>query len=498
MRLPLPLALVAAVLLVPLAPARAAPQTVLVLVTGDENGHLLPSTEGEPPKGGAAEVLGYWTSKEGHCPGKIARDGAPACKDGKTLVLSTGDHFSGPSISSFFQGAPVAEAMARMGYAASAMGNHELDFGREQFDRLRDTGGFPYLSSNVRPPADKKDKEYNLGLKPFTIFQRGGVKIGVVGLSAGNVAKTVMSGRFYGNEVVAYEPALQAAIPAVRKAGADVVIVIADECPTVLEPIVAKHPDWKLALLAGGHCHTPVQRTVGTTPLVSPGRRWEKYLRAELTVDASRPAGQRLVGLDAKIVDVVGGQGAPAADAELNARLQTWVKKHDEALGEKIGYTRSGIDANSATLYTWYTRAIRTRLGTDVVMLNKKAFRGGVSPGPITPGNVYTVMPFDDSLLTVRIKGKDLAAALDNPAAVYDGASKRDGGGWSVKGKALDPEASYTVGTFEYLYFGGDNFPFERMDPSPGETGVVAQTPVIEWTRQQRTTQDKPLESLLH
>ncbi|MGZ3481577.1 MAG: 5'-nucleotidase C-terminal domain-containing protein, partial [Myxococcaceae bacterium] len=169
-----------------------------------------------------------------------------------------------------------------------------------------------------------------------------------------------------------------------------------------------------------------------------------------------------------------------------------------EALGEKIGYTRSGIDANSATLYTWYTRAIRSRLGTDVVMLNKKAFRGGVSPGPITPGNVYTVMPFDDSLLTVRIKGKDLAAALDNPAAVYDGASKRDGGGWTVKGKALDPEASYTVGTFEYLYFGGDNFPFERMDPSPGETGVVAQTPVIEWTRKQGTTQDKPLESLLH
>ena len=204
MRLPLLLALVAAVLLVPLAPARAAPQTVLVLVTGDENGHLLPSTEGEPPKGGAAVTLWYWTSKEGDCPGKFARDGAPACKDGKTLVLSTGDHFSGPSISSFFQGAPVAEAMARMGYAASAMGNHELDFGREQFDRLRDTGGFPYLSSNVRPPPNKKDKEYKLGLKPFTIFQRGGVKIGVVGLSAGNVAKTVMSGRFYGNEVVSY------------------------------------------------------------------------------------------------------------------------------------------------------------------------------------------------------------------------------------------------------------------------------------------------------
>jgi 2',3'-cyclic-nucleotide 2'-phosphodiesterase (5'-nucleotidase family) len=237
MRLPaLVPALVAVVSLAPLAPAAAAPQTVLVLVTGDENGHLLPNTEGDVPKGGAAETLGYWTSREGHCPGKIGKDGAPACKGGKTLVLSTGDHFSGPSISSFFQGEPTAEAMARVGYGASGMGNHELDFGREQFDKLRSLGGFPYLSANIRPPTKKADKDYDLGVKPFALFQRGGVKIGVVSLSAGNVAKTVMSGRFYGNEVVAYEPALQQAIPAARKAGADVVIVIADECPRCSSP----------------------------------------------------------------------------------------------------------------------------------------------------------------------------------------------------------------------------------------------------------------------
>ena len=495
MRLPsLAPALVLASFLAPTA--RAAPQTVVVLVTGDENGHLLADTEGDAPKGGAAEVLGTWVSKEGHCPGRLGKDGAPACKDGKTLILSTGDHFTGAPISTVFQGASVAEAMARMGYAASALGNHELDYGREQFDKNRDVGGFPYLSANIRPPSKKSDKEYDLKLKPFVIFQRGGVKIGVVGVSASNVAKTVMSGRFYGNEVVPYEPALQSGIPAVRKAGADVVIVIADECPTVLEPIVAKHPEWRLAFLAGGHCHTPVDRKVGTAPLVSPGRWWQRYLRAELTVDASRPAGQRLVGLETRVVDVVGGAGAPAPDSELAERLRTWQRKMDEELGEKIGYTRSGIDANSSTLFAWYGRAIRERVGADVAVLNRKGFRGGVAPGPITASSVYAVMPFDNSILTVKLKGKDLVTVLENPAAVYDGAKK--GNGWTVKGKPLEPEATYTVATFEYLYFGGDNFPFERMDPNPGETGVVAQTPVIEWTRKQATTQDRPLESLLH
>jgi len=490
----LPSVLVVALCLLPAA--QAAPQTVTVLVTGDENGHLLPGGEGDVKKGGAAETLGAWVANEGHCPGQIPKSGAPACKDGKTLVLSTGDHFSGPSLSSFFQGEPVAEAMSRMGYAASGMGNHELDFGREQFDKLREIGGFPYLSANIRPPAKKVDKPYDLGLKPWAIFERGGVKIGVVALSAANVGKTVMSGRFYGNEVTPYEGALNTAVPAVRKAGADLVIVVADECPTVLEPIVGKHPEWKLAFLAGGHCHTPVDRKVSTTPLVSPGRRWEKYLRAKLTVDAERPAGQRLLGLETKVVDVLVGPGRPAPDVDLAARIQTWVKKHDAALGETIGYTRSGIDANGAVLFTWYTRAIRERLNGDVCILNRKGFRGGVAPGAITPGSVYSVMPFDDSMLTAKLKGKDLVGALENPAAVFDGAAKKDGK-WTVKGKALDPAATYTVVTFEYLYFGGDNFQFERLDPEPGETGVVAQTVVIEWTRKLGTSPDKPLESML-
>src|SRR5262249_29548869 len=162
------------------------------------------------------------------------------------------------------------------------------------------------------------------------------------------------------------------------------------------------------------------------------------------SVDASRPAGQRLVGLETKDVDVVGGQGAPAADPELTERLATWQKKQDEALGEKIGYTRSGIDANSQTLFTWYGRAVRERTGTDVAVMDRKGFRGGVPPGPITASSVYGVMPFDNSILTVKLKGKDLITVLENPAAVYDGAAKK-GNGWTVKGKALSPDATYSV-----------------------------------------------------
>jgi hypothetical protein len=53
------------------------------------------------------------------------------------------------------------------------------------------------------------------------------------------------------------------------------------------------------------------------------------------------------------------------------------------------------------------------------------------------------------------------------------------------------------VATVEYLYFGGDGFEFEKLDPDPKETGMAWQTPVIEWTRKAGSTEAKPLEKLL-
>ena len=55
-----------------------------------------------------------------------------------------------------------------------------------------------------------------------------------------------------------YEGALNTAVPAVRKAGADLVIVVADECPACSSPSWPS-TEWKLAPLAGGHCHTLVE-----------------------------------------------------------------------------------------------------------------------------------------------------------------------------------------------------------------------------------------------
>ncbi|HVE83023.1 MAG TPA: bifunctional UDP-sugar hydrolase/5'-nucleotidase [Myxococcales bacterium] len=473
----------------PAAPAAAAPRVSLtVLVTADEAGWLLPSGEEGARKGGAAELLGQWVADEKHCPG------GTACKPGydATVALSAGNHWNGPAISSFFHGESTAEVMKRMGYAASALGTHELDFGREQFLKNRGADGIAYLAANLKVKApEAKDLE----LPPFKVLERKGVKLGVVGLARTKIAANVMAGRLEGLEVTPYEDALGQAVPAAWGAGADAVVVLVDECPTELEPAIQAHPDWKITLVAGGHCHQPYQKQVGSTWLLSPGQHLEQYARATLEFDPAKPARERLVKADAKVVDAT-GKGTP--DAEAAAAVKKWKEKTDAVLGEEIGFTKAGIDQASPLMAKWVAESIRATAGADVAILNKKGVRQSLPPGKITKGSVYSVLPYENSVLVAKLQGDQLVKNLQNPEAIFAGAAKGAKDQFKdAKGKPIEPGKSYTVATVEYLYFGGDGFEFEQHDPLPNETGMVWQTPVIEWTKAAGTSPQKPLEAKL-
>jgi 2',3'-cyclic-nucleotide 2'-phosphodiesterase (5'-nucleotidase family) len=477
----------------PTPPPAPKTQEVTLLVTGSASGQLLPTGEGDAARPGAAELMGHWVREEKHCPGTF-KGGTAACENPTTLALATGDHWNGPAISSFFIGQSTATVMKRMGYAASALGNHELAFGREQFLTNAKLGGFPFLAANLKVGEAAKD----LALPGFQVFERGGMKVGVVGLTSTKTVQTAMAGRAEGLEVTDYEAALSTAVPEAWKAGADVVAVVADVCPGDLRAAVEKHPEWKLAVVAGGRCPESAgfsDTKVGTTQLVSLGRGFDKYLRAHVTVDPAKPAGERVTGVDTKVVEV---KANTAPDAETAQLIGEWKTKLDEVLGQEIGFTQKGLAAGSPELARWVAGAVRDALKTDVVILNKKGLRGGLPAGKVTRGSVYTVMPFENTLLVTKVKGADLVAQLANPEAVVSGVTPAGKDKFKdAKGKAIDPKREYTVGTVEYLYFGGDGFGFEKLDPEPTDTGMAWQTPVVEWTKAQATTEKKPLEKVL-
>ncbi|HEX4621786.1 MAG TPA: 5'-nucleotidase C-terminal domain-containing protein [Myxococcaceae bacterium] len=469
------------------------PPEVTVLITGDEGGWILSTGEAGKEKGGAAETMARWTTLEHHADDALGADGEPAMPTDGTLALSTGDHGPGPAISAAFLGKPMAEVMRQMGYAASAFGRHELGFGREQFFKNRESAGFPYLAANLKV---KSDAAKGLELPPFKLFKRRGFAIAAVGLVSTGAPTTTMPGRFDGLEVQGYADALAKAVPAAWEAGADAVVILADACPADLQPILEKHADWKVTLAAGGHCGEHTDAKAGETPIVYPGRHFEHYVSAKLTFDPTKPAKERLSKVEVKHVDVVAGKDAPNPNASLAIYIDGWKKKLDNQLGEKIGYTKSGLTDDSPMLDKWVTTAWREVLKTDMAVANRGGIREGIGSGDITRASVYSMLPFENSVIICKIKGADLVKELANKNAVFSG-SKAGTKFKDAKGKPIDPKKVYSVAMADYIYFGGDGFNFEKKDPHGLETGMTWQTPVIEWTKREKLGPKDPLEKKL-
>ena len=118
---------------------------ITIFHTSDEHGWLEPS---RPPGslnvvGGAANIRSWILEKEGF-------------SSSSYLLLSSGDNWTGPAISTWFAGAPMVEAFNVTGYDAIAIGNHEFDFGRSVMLQRFDTSEAPYLGANIRDIGTKR------------------------------------------------------------------------------------------------------------------------------------------------------------------------------------------------------------------------------------------------------------------------------------------------------------------------------------------------------
>lgn len=474
------------------------PVQLTFLFTGAENGYLLPTPgEGGATRGGAAELLARWIA-DGHCAGPLGADGAPACPDEGTVTLSTGDNANGQAISSYYRGQPVAEVMRQMGYAASALGNRELDWALAQFLANTAKGGFPYLAANLRAKDDEGKK---LGLQATRVLTRKGVKVGIVGLASPKSLVTPMPGRMAGLELVPTDVALEESIAALRREGTGIVVVVSDDCLDSLAPLLK--PQWNVAVLAGRLCDEKYPEAVGLTKLVYPGRHFNSYVRATVTADLARPAPQQLLAVEARSIEVVNGEGAPAPEPKAKELIAAWKTKLDAALGEPIGFTREGLEQESPKMGAWLTTAIKEQFKADVGLLNRKGVRQSLPPGKVTKASIYDLVPWENEIVVAKVSGEALLLALSNVEARVAGVRPKPGAAdgenaWlDAKGAPIDAKKTYAVATTDYLYLGGDGFTLNKADPNPTQTRTSWQAATIEWTKAKKTDEKTPLESLI-
>lgn len=481
----------------------AAPESLVVLHTNDTHAHLMPFTlENGTPAGGAAARASL-----------IARERDPGAP---TLLLDGGDVFQGTPFFNFFRGVPDYRAMSLMGYDAGTIGNHDLDDGPAAWLRTsRAEAKFGILSANILVAADSSWAQgltpvpdgyvhrprWVGGLKvpdgtplrfiapPSIIRDVSGLKVALFGLTTDEITQIVEVKRNAGVAVDDPVAIAKEVVPELRKK-ADIVILLSHLGLDADQDLADRVPG--IDLIVGGHSHTRLNRPVrirngtdngyGGTLIVQAGYRGEFLGRIVLYLKNGRPD-----RFDGGLLSVYPSQGE---DPRIQTLLQPYADSIRAAMAVPVFHTQeripsSGLRDGETALGDFVADVIRETGDADLAIVNSGGIRAGFPEGPVTVGDVYTTLPFDNKVVVLTMPGWQVRELLDFVAGRLGkgGFAQVSGVKFVIRGdrasyirvggRSLDSDHLYRVGTIDFLVGGGDGYKIFSKAPPPDETNAI-------------------------
>ena len=410
------------------------------------------------------------------------------------ILVDGGDQFQGSLFYTYYKGKAAAEMMTALGYDAMTVGNHEFDDGPEVLRGFMDAVGFPILMSN----ADVSNEPKLAGvLKPSTVIERAGHKIGLIGLTPQDTPDLASPG---GN-ITFTDPAEAVAREIARLTEQGVSrIVVLSHSGYVVDQQVAASVDG-IDVIVGGHSNTYLSNT--SERAKGPYPTWVR------TPDGGRTAivqayayGKYLGKLDVTFDEngvVTEATGEPilidgqiAEDPSLKARIAAMAAPLDEVRNKVIGEAAAPIDGSrdncrskECEIGNLVADAMLARMkpqGVSIAFANGGGLRASIDAGPITMGEVLTVLPFQNLLSNFDLKGADILATLEAAVSQVEEGKGRfpqvaglryaytmtkgpnegriskvevnQGGAWVP----LDPDAVYGVVANDFIRGGGDGY----------------------------------------
>jgi 5'-nucleotidase len=459
------------------------PLRLQVLHTNDFHGRFLPELVGGEEIGGSA-VLAAWF------------DSARVRFDGPTVLLSGGDIMQGTAVSNLSWGRGAIDLHNRKGLDAAALGNHEFDWGLDTLRARVAESAFPWLAANVVDEATGTNPDW---IEPWVILERGGVRVGVVGIALAETPEIVMAGRTAGLRFEAEAPAIDRGVRALRDAGVDFVVVTGHvgavcavpgdpdgsdpEAPSeacqghlvdVLEA-VTERPD----LVVGGHTHLRNNFDVNGIPVL----QGPAYSRGVTVTRLERQPGAPARVTYRAIHAPRGAEVDP--DTAVARVVEGWLEAVGPILEESVAVLadsmtnaeRAPVENPSGNLLA---DAQRWATDADVGLVNNGSLRRSLPAGEATYGLLYEFQPFQNELVRVRMSGALLRGVLEfglrddgspwthvsgievevdrsAPAGSRVRAITRVGPD-GAPGAAIAPDEEVTVGTTEFLALGGDGY----------------------------------------
>lgn len=349
------------------------------------------------------------------------------------LLVDAGDAIQGEAIGTLSDGAYLVDIMGKVGYDAAVPGNHEFDYGMEQFLTLAETSEYEYISCNF------VDLTTNESVLPaYTILEAGGKKIAFVGICT---PETITSstptyfqnenGEFvygFGQDETGEKlyTLVQKAVDEARAEGADYVIAIAhlgiDAVSGPWTSTAVIENTTGIDVVLDGHSHSvlheeKVSNKNGEKVLLSSTGTKLNAVGQLLITEEGELSTQLISDIthtNSEVEDYIGEVTAEFSEIlnEVVATAEVDLVIYEPSTMEQEQPIR--IVRNAETnLGDLCADAYRYVTGADIAMVNGGGVRDNILAGDVTYHDIINVNPFGNEICMVEATGQDILDALE-------------------------------------------------------------------------------------
>lgn len=355
------------------------------------------------------------------------------------ILVDDGDNIQGEPVGTMTKGEALVDLMGKVGYSVAIPGNHEFDYGMDQFLDLAKNASFTYISCNF-------NREGELIFDPYVIRELDGVKVAFVGVTT---PQTLISStpRYFQNEEGEYiygffqdetgegvYNAVQNAVDSARAEGAEYVVVLAhlgneEECrPWTYADVISNVSG--IDVFLDGHSHD-------TDQVVMKDKDGKDVLRSACGTKLAH-IGYVRITTDGKIsTGLYNWNNSESAPALLGIQndVSAYVEEATGALQEKlkevvatsqvlltindpVAVTESGspirmVRRAETNLGDLCADAYRDQSGADVAFVNGGGVRVNINAGDITLNDILKVHPFGNAMCVIEVTGQQILDALE-------------------------------------------------------------------------------------
>jgi 5'-nucleotidase/UDP-sugar diphosphatase len=408
-----------------------------------------------------------------------------------TLFLCAGDVLQGTPMSTVFKGEPDFRCLNEIGLNAMVLGNHEFDYGQENLNKLREMAQFAILGANVLSERGQAPI-----VKSYYTRNIHGIKVHILGLVTDETPITTHPRNVKG---LVFDDPITTAQGILEELDTNDLIIALTHLGYETDKKLAKCAQG-IDIIIGGHSHTKLERPVKLeNTIICQAYEYGEFIgRLDLDIENGEIA--LVTGTLIPVTEDV------EEDSAIKQIVDEYAEKLDESLKQVIGTAvvplngeREAVRNEETNLGNLIADVMRDMGNADVAFINGGGIRAGIDQGDITVEEVLTVLPYENHLVTLRLKGAEILTIMNRHAGLEpgDGAFLQVSGlrveisngkiaMLSIGGEQVEMEKPYAIATNDFLAAGGDGYETFKNGKDYVDTGLLVSDIVIDYIKTNR------------